>query len=891
MPELPTGTVTFLFSDIEGSTRLAAARADAWPPMLARHQQLLREAFRAHGGTEVGTEGDSFFVVFRGAPDALQAAIAAQSALAGEPWPEDADVRVRIGMHSGEASLSTDTYVGLDVHRAARIAAAGHGGQTLLSDVTRALVQQSLPDGVSLRDLGEHRLKDLEARERLWQLVAPGLEAEFPVLGSLDATPNNLPMRLTTFLGRRNEIAEISRLLADARLLTLTGPGGTGKTRLSLEVAARNMSRHPDGVWFVQLATISEPELVAPTIAQTLGLPDRGGKTAVERILDHIADKRVLLVLDNFEQVVAASPVVSELLAGARQATILVTTRTVLRVYGEREYPVPPLALPDPLHLPADLGAISQYESVALFIERATAVKPDFAVTNENAPAVAEICVRLDGLPLAIELAAARIRLLTPQALLERLGDRLGLLSGRGTARDLPERQQTLRGAIAWSHDMLDDADRALFACLSVFVGGASLEAVERVCGDEVHDGVLDSVESLIDKSLLRQVDGVDGEPRFAMLETIREFAREQAVARGRSDELRRLHAELFADVADSAGSHIMSGEKRSWLDRLEQDHDNLRAAFTCAIEHGRADLSLRMTAALWRFWQMRGYLAEGVERAASALDVPGGSGPPELRANALGAAAGLAYWQADVLRSRAWYEAEIEQRRQLGDRRGLAEALYGLSFTYSFASAENIVDRDTAQSFVTEAMGIFEELGDRHGVARCKWAVANIIWGFGTELEQAMELAGEALAVFRELDDRFMIGWSTYTIALYHLRRDAEGDLDRAEARLAEALEVFAEADDVTGYALVLDALALLALRRGDRERAARLSGGVAGLERQTGTGLNLPNREIMGFDPHVLREDPALVTIWAEGEQTPFKDLVDYALEGCTSRAARRA
>jgi predicted ATPase/class 3 adenylate cyclase len=889
MSELPSGTVTFLFSDIEGSTRLVQALGAAWPAQLDRHRELLIEAFQAHGGVPIGSEGDSLFVAFPSAAGAVEAAIAGQRALAAEPWPAGNAVRVRIGMHSGEASLATDTYVGLDVHRAARIAAAGHGGQVLISQATRGLVDQSLPEAVELRDLGEHRLKDLVSPEHLWQIVAPGLETEFPAIGSLDATPNNLPTRLTTFLGREREIAEVSRHLADARLLTLTGPGGTGKTRLSLEVAVRTMSRFPDGVWFVELAPISEPDLVLATIAQTLGLPDRGGRTPLERLLDHIGDKQVLLVLDNFEQVVSAATDVSDLLGRSPNLTVLASSRSVLHVYAEREFPVPPLGLPDPRHLPDDLGALRQYEAVALFIERARAIKPDFVITNENAAAVAEICVRLDGLPLAIELAAARIRILPPQAMLARLERRLSLLSGGPAARDLPARQQTLRGAIEWSHDMLEEPDRALFAGLSVFVGGASIEAAERVCGDEVEGEILDRLASLVDKSLLRQSEGIEGEARFTMLETIREFAMEQAEERGRWAELRMRHAELFCEVAETAAGPIMGSAKRGWLDRLEQDHDNLRAALTWATESQRPDVALRMSFALWRFWQMRGYLAEGVERTAAALAMPGAGDHPALRANALSGAAGLAYWQADTARSRAWYEQEIEARRELGDRAGLAEALYGLSFTYSFAAGGAESNEARAETIVSEALEIFRELDDRSGIARCLWAIANIAWASG-DRERAMRYASEALPIFREADDRFMVGWSVYTMALYDLGAPAEGDVDRAEARLAESLRIFAEADDVTGYALVLDALALLALRRGDLPRAARLSGGVAGLERLTGTGLNLPNRKMLGFEPLLLREDPDLAAAWDEGERTPFDELVEYALAGCRAEQPAR-
>ena len=883
MPELLTGTVTFLFTDIEGSTRLLQSHGEGWSAILARHQELLRAAFLAEGGVEVGTEGDSFFVTFPTAPGAVAAALAAQRALAREPWPGDVEVRVRMGMHTGEASFGTEGYVGLHVHRASRIASVGRGGQVLLSDTTRSLLREALPEGVELRDLGVHRLKDLDRPERLWQLVVADLQSEFAPIASLDAVPNNLPTLLTTFLGRAREIAEISALLAESRLLTLTGPGGTGKTRLSLAVAGRSLAQFPDGVFFVELAPITEPELVPATIAQALGLPNRGGRSSVDRLIDHIGERRVLLVLDNFEQVTDAAPSVNALLLACPNLSIMASSRSMLHVSGEQEYPVPPLGLPDPAHLPP-LTQLSQFEAVALFIERARSVKPDFDVTNENAPAVAEICVRLDGLPLAIELAAARIRIFTPQSMLSRLENRLGLLAGG--ARDLPERQQTLRGAIAWSHDMLDRAEKALFACQSVFVGGAGLEAIEQVCGSEISGDVLDALGSLVEKSLVRQSEGIGGEPRFGMLETIREFALEQGVARGGADELRRRHAELFATLAETWGGRVMASDKGTTLDRIEQDHDNLRAAMAWAIETGDAETAMRLGSALWRFWQMRGYLQEGVERLEQTLALPSSHHHPERRADALSAAAGVAYWLADSDRARELYEEEIEARRALGDRRGLAEALYGISFSWSIRGPLGEQPAELATNQINEARDLFREIGDDAGVGRCEWALANVAWGTG-QLAEAKRHGLEALAVFEAIDDRFMVGWATYTLGLGELNEDSAepgpGEhLEDARRWLRQALDTFAEAQDVSGYTLVLDAVALLALRDGDRDRAARLSGAVANLERTSGTGLNQWNRDVLGFVPADLKSDPTLAGAWAAGEAMTADEAVAYAREG---------
>src|SRR5436190_986952 len=464
------GTYTFLFTDIEGSTGLEGRIGrDRYGELLERHRTLLREAWAAHDGAEQGTEGDSFFVVFPEASSAVEAAVAGQRALLAEPWPEDARIRVRMGLHSGAAEQAGESLVGLSINRAARIAAVAHGGQVLASALTRDLLADHPIDGVRLVDLGEHRLKDLSAPVRIVEVLGDGLPSEFPPLRTLDARPNNLPTQLTTFIGRDPELAEAAGLLATTRLLTLTGPGGTGKTRLSLQLAARAADDFPDGVFFVPLEPIRDPMLVAPRIATAVGVTEGSTRPIAETLADWLRDKRLLLVLDNFEQVVAAAPVVADLLRAAPDIKAVVTSRAVLHVSGEQEYPVPGLPTPpDPNHMSGleqlslagetriiDPVALGHYAAVRLFIERAVAVRPGFAVTNENAPAVAAISARLHGMPLAIELAAARIKILSPEAILARLEHQLDALASG--SRDLPERQQTLRGAIAWSYDLLDD--------------------------------------------------------------------------------------------------------------------------------------------------------------------------------------------------------------------------------------------------------------------------------------------------------------------------------------------------------------------------------------------------------------------------------------------------
>jgi predicted ATPase/class 3 adenylate cyclase len=603
MGERPTGTVTLLFTDIEGSTRLLRRVGDAYADLLAEHRRLLVEAFERHRGTIVDSEGDAFFVAFASARDAVAGAEAAQLALAAHPWPGDEELRVRMGLHTGEPRLVDGRYVGLDVHHAARVMAAGHGGQVLLSESTRAL----LADATRLRDLGEHRLKDLSHPQRLYQLEVDGLATEFPPLKTLDNRPTNLPVQPNELIGRERELEEAAALLTNGlRVLTLTGTGGTGKTRLALQLAADVVDEFPDGVFFVSLAPVRDWELVAPTIARTLGLREQPGETVLETLDGYLAGKEVLLVLDNFEQVLAAAPAVAGLSASAAALKLLVTSRTPLRLSGERTYPVPPLELA---------------ESVRLFVERAQAAALEFDLTGENEDAVAEICRRLDGLPLAIELAATRIRSLPPPALLRRLDQRLKLLTGG--ALDLDERQRTLRGTIEWSYELLPEAERALFARLGVFVGGSRLDAAEALC-DGIGIDVLDGLHSLVEKSLLRQRPDADGEPRFWMLETIREFALGLLDEASTAAEARRAHAEWFLALAEHVDVESRTGDQAALFDLLDADNANLRAAVDFAEETRDGELLLRLATALWGFWATRGHIAEGNSVLESAFALAG---------------------------------------------------------------------------------------------------------------------------------------------------------------------------------------------------------------------------------------------------------------------------
>ena len=785
MRDLPAGTVTFLFTDIEGSTKLLRELGDDYAEALAAHRQVLRQAFADHGGTEVDTQGDAFLIVFARAKDAVVAAADAQRALVAGP------IRARMGVHTGEPIRTDEGYVGMDLHRGARIAAAGHGGQVLVSQTARDLVEQDLPEGLALRDLGEHRLKDLTRSQRIFQLVAEGLDREFPALATLDSRPTNLPAQPTALIGRERELADVVDLLRrpELRLLTLTGPGGAGKTRLAVQAAADLLDDFPDGAFFVPLAGIAESSLVLPTIARTLGVKEIGGLSLDEALADFLRDRHLLLVLDNFEHLAEAAPQVIDLVLQAPSLKALVASRAPLRVSGEQEYPVPELA---------------EADGIALFSERAQAMKPDFRL-NGDGQAVAEICRRLDGLPLAIELAAARAKVLSPPALLERLGQRLPVLTGG--ARDLPDRQRTLRSTIAWSYELLDDAEQKLFSRLAVFPGTFTLAAAETIC-----EADLDTLTSLVEKSLAQQVDG-----RVRMLETIREYAAERFEASGDLDQIRRRHLEFFLALAEEAKDDLEQDRRSSvWLERIELEHDNCRAGFESARQLGERRLELRLASALSVFWHARSHLDEGRRRVAEAL-AGDPDAPMSLRGYALRWSALMAHKQGELQTVRALAQEAAAGHRTTGDALGLAHSLNLLGIA---AAGEG--DYEQARALYDESQSIREQQGDEIGVQSSLHNLGLVAIEQGDFREARRHLEAE-LALARKTGSERQIANSLTDLGFAVL---GQARYEEARAVFEEALRQCFELGWKENMAYAFVGLAAVSIETDDLERAARILG-----------------------------------------------------------------
>jgi predicted ATPase/class 3 adenylate cyclase len=820
--DLPSGTVTFLFTDVEGSTKLLhALGAEAYAEALAKHRRVLRQAFAAHGGVEVDTQGDAFFVAFPTAPGTLQAAAEALEGLSPGP------IRIRVGIHTGTPHLTEEGYVGADVHRAARIAAAGHGGQVLVSAATAHLLEPS--NSLLLVDLGEHRLKDLSAPERIYQLGRD----EFPPLKSLHQT--NLPIPATPFLGRERELAEVSYLLSrdGVRLLTLTGPGGTGKTRLGLHAAAEAAERYPQGVWWVPLAPLRDPELVLDAAGQALRTKDG--------LAEHIAHQAMLLLFDNFEHVVDAAADLSELLAACPNLHLLVTSRELLRVPGEQAYPVPPLEPED---------------GTELFLARARAALPSFEPTR----AVPELCDRLENLPLALELAAARVRVLSPEHLLERLSRRLDVLkAGRG----VDPRQQTLRATIEWSHDLLDEDEQRLFARLSVFRGGCTLEAAEEVAGAD-----LDTLESLVDKSLVR----IRERNRFWMLETIREYAAERLEESGEAEELRRRHAEHFLALAEEAEPHLR-GDPKEWLDRLQPDHDNLRAALDHLEAAGETQLVLRLAGALLNFWSLRGHLAEGRRRVEDALAAD--ERPTSARARALNAAGQLAGMTGDLALERTRAQEALALHTELGDKGGSALSRYALA---NVAAAER--DWATGKKLMEESIREFDRLGDDFHRITARRGLSWMYEELG-DRERSRDLTEENLRLARSLGNKRIEARSLGALAMYALD---EGRLRDAVAMMADSYRIDRDLGSVIFIGVDLARFAAIRAHEGKAETAAQLLAKSEAVHEEIGWTPESWVTEERDKTRGVIRaqlDEAAFAASWEQGRTLTIEEAVALALE----------
>ncbi len=815
MASLPTGTVTFLFTDIEGSTRLLQDLGDRYPEVLADCRRLIRTAFEERSGHEIDAQGDAFFIAFPRAKDALLAAVSAQRKIVRHPWPEGSSVRVRMGLHTGEPLSAATGYVGMDLHRAARICAAGHGGQILVSEATSALATEDLSPDLSLRDLGQHRLKDLARPERIFQIVAADLPAEFPPLKSLDTLPNNLPRYLTSFIGREREINEVKRLLSGTCLLTLTGPGGVGKTHLALRLAADVLGAHPEGVWLVELASLKDASLIPQTIATALGVREQPGRSLLTTLTDYLRPKELLLILDNCEHLIAAcARLTDSLLRACPKVKVLATSREPLGIAGETVWSVPSLSLPDLRRLPPT-EQLAEYEAVRLFTERAKAVLPMFSVTDQNARAVAHVCNRLDGIPLGIELAATRVKVLAVEQIASRLDDRFRLLT-RGSRTALP-RHQTLQAAIDWSYELLSERERAVFRGLSVFAGGWTLEAAEAVCAWEGARelDVLDLLSQLVAKSLLL-VEPRGAEVRYWLLETIREYGEERLRAVGEEPVMRRRHRDWYLRLAEQSEQAVRGPDQVAWVERLDAEHDNLRAALEfCKAEKENAGHGLRLAGALWPFWEIRGHMSEGRRRLTEALDTAGAAADPAVRAKALTGAGVLAYRLGDHAAARAFHEESLAISRVTGDRAAIAASLNNLGNV-----ARDLGEFAAANSFYEKSLQLRRALDDSQGIAYTLNNLGNVARAQGDHAA-AQSLFEEALALLRRLGDKHAIGT---VLANLGFAMWEQGDLDPARTFLEQALAIDRELADKAGIGGTLSKLGLVASMQGDHASAQAL-------------------------------------------------------------------
>jgi predicted ATPase/class 3 adenylate cyclase len=860
--QLPTGTVTFMFTDIEGSTRLVQELGEGWKPVLETHDGLVTSAVANNGGAVVRTEGDAVFAVFEEAHDAVACAVDAQRALAGHEWQFDGGIRIRIGLHTGTGSLGGADYVGIDVHRAARVSAAGHGGQIVLSEATGPLVERGLPEGTTLLDLGKHRLKDLAEAETLFQVSIDGLPAEFPPLNTLERVSHNLPVQVTSFVGREDDVSEAMRLLESSRILTLLGPGGTGKTRLALQVAAESADAFGDGVYFVALDPVEEPQIVASAILGALGVPaSPGGRHPREHLVGFLAHKEVLLVLDNFEHLLEAADLVAELARTSVASKVLVTSRIPLRISGEQEMQVPPLEVSGD----ATLDELVASEAVQLFVDRVSLFHPGFAVTEENAEAVAELVRRLDGLPLAIELIAPQLRILPVADVVRRLDT--GSLGGG--ARDMPERHRSLRNAVAWSVDSLTPKARHLFEHLSIFAGSARIEEIEAVC-DQVAGDLIEVVAELVEGSLLRR--STSGTSRFEILSVMRDYGEELLDASGQRAEVESKHAMAYLQYAEEGAGQLTGRERGRWLAAFQMDHDNFRNAHSWLVENRLVDEALRLSWAMWRFWQAKSHTHEARRRIEASLALEGGE--PGNRAKAIEALGGILWWLGDIAGSRDKYGAALQIQRELGDKREIANALYNLGLGVAFSEDP---DLEEAKSLLQEAEAIFEKLGDTGGLGDVHWGMANLSILIDEDPGPAAPYLEKAAAEYAAAGNLFGEGWVLFerANALFRL-----GEYAEAEENLRKGFQLLYGSGDESSVSLFFALIAQIAMESGELDRAYRLAG--AAWESRDRTGVDLISVEANQLAGGLqLEELEALTGEYAEAYREGRAMTSDQAIE----------
>jgi predicted ATPase/class 3 adenylate cyclase len=873
---LPTGTVTLLFSDIEGSTALLRRLGAAYEEALQGHRMVLRKAWADHGGTELGTEGDGFYVVFPTAEAAVAAAVQGQRALAGFEWPAGERVRVRMGIHTGTPKVSDGAYVGMDVHRAARIAGAAHGGQVLVSEATSGLTAECLPEQVTLKDLGSHELKDITNPEHLFQLTIEDLTTVFPPPKTQGAS-SSLPRPATPLVGRDGEVAELTALIGspEVRLVTLTGPGGSGKTRLAIAVAQGLVERFPDGVFFVPLAAVTNSDVMWTSIAAVLDVPPEG--RAPPAFFDHVAHRTALFVLDNLEQIEGADIVVSELLDHAPQAVVIATSRRPANIPGELQHAVPPLKLPDN----ATLSEVESAGAVQMFVQHARAVKATFALTAANAADVAALCTRLDGLPLAIELAAARTKLLSPAALLARLDKALDIAA---TGSLGPSRQKTLRDTIAWSYDLLKPTQQALFRRLGVFAGGADLAAITAVCRNVLEDAdPLDLTADLVDASLVTITDDEAGEPRVGMLETIRAFARDQLLHAGELDQVALAHAEHYLGVVQELRTQAMAGRMAQQLTvqgRFEAEHDNVREALDWAFgpegspppEPGRVQLGLLLCADIAAFWSRSGYLAEAQRRLERAVSVAADEDDVEL-SRCLTALSTVAITQGDAEQANVQATRAVAMCRRLGHKQSLSYALNALA-----ASQHELGESDLARAAFEEAAALAQDLNEPELVARVLRNLATMEARVGN-LERSLELDTTVLRIEQQRGNERGVLIQRENMAC---TMRMMGKVDDAHQQMREVIpDAIRLADPDMLVSLAEDYAAVLA-GLGHHQTSARLLGAADAVREHYGT-LRLPQQEAEIAEPLTKARTALGADTWQReyhhGRNTTVEDALTHA------------